>query len=117
MSLLAKRIYEDAASSDGLRVLVDRLWPRGVSKERARVDVWLKEIAPTNELRKWFGHEPERWDEFKARYRAELATNAEAVERLRELAREGKVTLLTSTRSVQNHLTLLIEDYGDLDAE
>jgi uncharacterized protein YeaO (DUF488 family) len=75
MSLRLKRVYEDPSKEDGTRILVDRLWPRGLTKEKARVDLWFKEIAPSNELRKWFAHDPAKWPEFKARYKAELKHN------------------------------------------
>src|SRR5674476_1690666 len=93
-----KRVYEGASPSDGFRVLVDRLWPRGISKEEAHIDEWLRDIAPTTELRKWFGHDPEKWPEFRRRYRAELDANPEALKPLLEAAREGDVTLLYSAR-------------------
>jgi uncharacterized protein YeaO (DUF488 family) len=88
-----KRIYAPAAETDGQRVLVDRLWPRGVAKNAAQLDLWLKEAAPSAQLRKWFGHDPALWEEFKRRYEAELTTNAAAVT-LRELAARGDLTLL-----------------------
>jgi len=94
--LLLKRAYEPAGSGDGARVLVDRLWPRGVRKADAALDEWMKEIAPSTELRKWFGHDPARWDEFQRRYRAELARQPEALDRLRALAKAGVVTLVYS---------------------
>jgi uncharacterized protein YeaO (DUF488 family) len=91
-----KRVYEPAEADDGTRVLVDRLWPRGLTKERAGVDVWAKEAAPSHELRRWFAHEPERWEEFKARYREELESPEarEQIAALRAMARKGRVTLL-----------------------
>lgn len=92
--LAIKRVYLPPDDGDGQRVLVDRIWPRGVSKREAAVDVWLKDIAPSAGLRKWFGHDPARWDEFGKRYRAELADNDEAVAQLRELVNAGRVTLL-----------------------
>ena len=94
-----RRVYEEAGPHDGARILVDRLWPRGVSKERAGLDEWRKEIAPSTELRKWYSHVPERFDEFKRRYRAELEEpqRAEALEHLKALARDQTVTLLTAT--------------------
>jgi uncharacterized protein YeaO (DUF488 family) len=108
-----KRAYEPPAPEDGVRVLVDRLWPRGLSKGAAAVDEWLKDIAPSAELRKWFGHDPERWAEFKARYRAELtsAKRSAALERLREAARtRGSVTLLFAARDeAHNHASVLRE--------
>lgn len=89
-----KRVYEPASTRDGLRVLVDRLWPRGLSKERARVDLWMKELAPSAELRRWFAHEVERWPEFQRRYAVELAQNEALVAELEALARRRTVTLL-----------------------
>jgi uncharacterized protein YeaO (DUF488 family) len=92
--LMVKRIYEPPAADDGQRVLVDRIWPRGVSKEHAALALWLKDIAPSDGLRKWFGHEPARWEGFQARYGTELDGNGEAVAQLRGLLNKGKVTLL-----------------------
>ena len=91
----AKRVYEPPQRSDGARVLVDRLWPRGVAKDRAKVDVWLKEIAPSDGLRKWFGHEPAKWAAFRRKYRAELKEKSELLRMVRRLERErGSVTLV-----------------------
>jgi uncharacterized protein YeaO (DUF488 family) len=94
------RIYDEPTAEDGRRILVDRLWPRGVSKERAKLDDWCKEIAPSTELRRWYDHDPERFEEFSARYRAELSEGeqAEALSRIAEDARSGVVTLLTATK-------------------
>src|SRR6266581_2968915 len=92
--IAVKRIYEPPAPSDGQRVLVDRIWPRGVSKQDAALTLWLKDIAPSDELRKWFGHEPARWAEFQKRFRAELDGNGEPVGQLRALLGKGRVTLL-----------------------
>jgi uncharacterized protein YeaO (DUF488 family) len=89
-----KRAYEPAGPSDGTRILIDRLWPRGVSKEDAAIDHWLKELAPSTALRQWFGHKPERWEEFRKRYRAEIAGHPEALSELRRLARKGPITLV-----------------------
>ncbi|MHA6690983.1 DUF488 domain-containing protein [Devosia sp. A449] len=103
-----KRIYEPAASEDGVRVLVDRLWPRGVSKDEAKIDHWLKDVAPSSELRTWFGHEPVRWDEFRRRYRAELHDNNAALDELRQLT--GKVTLLYGAHDeAHNQAVVLLE--------
>ncbi|MET8576795.1 DUF488 family protein [Streptomyces sp. NPDC005012] len=105
------RIY-DTSPDDGARILVDRLWPRGVSKEAARLDAWLREVAPSDELRRWYGHDPERYEEFRGRYRAELEDDAhrEAAARLRSLAEEGPVVLLTATRDVEiSHTAVLAE--------
>lgn len=95
-----RRIYDDPSAEDGHRVLVDRLWPRGISKERAQLDRWCKDVAPSTELRKWYGHDPERFDEFAQRYRAELAESEQAaeVDQLRSLADDGGLTLLTATK-------------------
>lgn len=97
-----RRVYEDASPDDGARVLVDRVWPRGIRKDAARLDDWAKDVAPSTELRKWYGHDPDRFDEFRDRYRAELDTPAgrEAVGRLRALAGRGPLTLLTATKDL-----------------
>ena len=95
-NLRMKRAYQPANASDGTRVLVDRLWPRGVSKLDASLDEWMKDVAPSAELRKWFGHDPERWQEFARRYRAELSENGVLLKKLRALARKGRVTLVYS---------------------
>jgi uncharacterized protein YeaO (DUF488 family) len=93
-----KRAYEKPAASDGLRILVDRLWPRGLSKRAAAIDEWNKRIAPTPALRTWFGHDPERWAEFCRRYTTELRAHAEEIEQLRALSRKGTITLVTAAR-------------------
>jgi uncharacterized protein YeaO (DUF488 family) len=94
-----KRIYEMPQKDDGFRILVDRLWPRGLSKDKAKVDLWLKEIAPSDELRKWFAHDPEKWDEFKNRYKKELQEKSELLRKIIQLEREKEtVTLLFSAR-------------------
>jgi uncharacterized protein YeaO (DUF488 family) len=100
----ARRVYEPAEQSDGRRVLVDRLWPRGLSKERARLDEWLKTVAPSDELRRWYGHQPGKFAEFTRRYEAELEEpeRAEAVRHLREEASSGPVTLLTATKDLEH---------------
>lgn len=93
-----KRAYEPPERMDGTRILIDRLWPRGVSKSEAGLDEWIKEIAPSAELRTWFGHDPGRWDEFRRRYRAELARHSDLLKNLRRRAREGPITLVYSAR-------------------
>ena len=100
----ARRVYEQAAQSDGSRVLVDRLWPRGLSKDKAHLDEWLKAVAPSDELRRWYGHQPVRFAEFKLRYEAELKDpeRAEALRHLREQARSGPVTLLTASKDLEH---------------
>lgn len=99
-TLRIARIYEEPSADDGRRILVDRLWPRGVSKQKARLDDWCKEVAPSDELRRWYGHDPGRFEEFSARYREELSAGgrAEALERIAAAARAGTVTLLTATK-------------------
>ncbi len=91
-----KRAYEPPASDDGTRVLIDRLWPRGVKKADAAIDEWMKEIAPSTTLRKWFGHDPERWSEFRRRYKSEIRHHRDELERLRALAQRGRITLVFS---------------------
>jgi len=98
-----KRAYEAAEPDDGLRVLVDRLWPRGVTKEAAAVDLWLKDLAPSAELRKWFGHDPARWPEFQHRYGAEVRKHPEAFEQLRDLARKQRVTLVFAAKDEEHN--------------
>ncbi len=103
-----KRVYDPLDEADGTRVLVDRLWPRGLRKENAALTLWLKEIAPSPDLRKWFGHDPERWTEFSQRYRAELAHNDEAVAKAAGLAKRGPLTLLYAAHdTVHNHAIVL----------
>jgi uncharacterized protein YeaO (DUF488 family) len=98
-----RRVYDEPEPGDGTRVLVDRIWPRGLTKDKARLDLWLKQVAPSTELRKWYRHDPERLEEFGRRYREELedAERAQALEHLRELARSGTLTLLTATRHAE----------------
>ena len=93
-----KRVYDPPSGDDGERILVDRLWPRGLTKERARIDLWLKEVAPTTELRGWYGHDPARWEEFRRRYRAELSAKQDLIRTLKEKASQGTVTLVYSSR-------------------
>ncbi len=103
-----KRAYDAPDPNDGRRILVDRLWPRGVAKIDAAIDEWAKEIAPSTELRKWFDHDPERWDEFRERYAKEIHGHAELLAHLRELARDGPVTLVYSARDqIHNDAVLL----------
>ena len=112
-----KRVYEQPADADGTRVLVDRLWPRGLSKQRAAVNVWLKEIAPSAGLRKWFGHDPSRWSEFEARYRAELDKSGAAVDGLRELIHKGPVTLLYGAHDEAHNNAVALRGYLDSEWE
>lgn len=108
-----KRIYDKPAKNDGFRVLVDGIWPRGSSKKEARLDLWLKQIAPSMNLRKWFGHDPEKWGEFKKRYRGELKEDErrEALERLKELAKEEKtVTLLYAAKNTEQNNAVVLKE-------
>ncbi|GAU66146.1 hypothetical protein SSP35_02_05150 [Streptomyces sp. NBRC 110611] len=111
-----RRVYEPPEPADGARVLVDRLWPRGLAKADARLSEWCKDVAPSTELRRWYGHRAERFEGFVARYREELAGEAaqRALERLRGLAREGPLTLLTATKEVPaSHAAVLAEELGE----
>jgi uncharacterized protein YeaO (DUF488 family) len=106
-----KRVYEPADPDDGTRVLVDRLWPRGISKEQVRPGIWQKDVAPSSELRKWFNHNPARWDEFRRRYFAELDSNSDAWRPLFELAYSGNVTFLYSARDNEHNNAAALKDY------
>ena len=108
--LRLKRAYEPAEPGDGVRILVDRLWPRGVSKADASLDDWTKEIAPSTELRQWFGHDPERWPEFQRRYRAELGQHTEALDRIRDLARSRTVTLVYGAHDQERNDAVVLRD-------
>ena len=105
-----KRAYESPSANDGTRVLVDRLWPRGVAKPDAAVDVWLKDLAPSTALRKWFGHDPARWPEFRKRYAEELRQHPELFDQLRELARAGPVTLVYSAHDELHNDAVVLRD-------
>jgi uncharacterized protein YeaO (DUF488 family) len=107
-----RRVYDEPEPEGGTRVLVDRIWPRGLAKDKARLDQWLRQVAPSTELRKWYGHDPERFEEFGRRYREELkdAERAPALEHLRELARHGTLTLLTATRHAEISEAAVVAD-------
>ncbi|WEV64633.1 MULTISPECIES: DUF488 domain-containing protein [unclassified Bifidobacterium] len=112
MTIALKRVYEAAEDADGYRVLVDRLWPRGISKVKAKLDLWLKEIGPSAELRKWFGHDPAKFDEFADKYRKELDENAETVGKLVAICHEQpKVTLLYGAKDPHNNQAVVLKDY------
>ena len=105
-----KRVYEPAAAGDGTRILVERLWPRGLSKDKAALDHWLKDVAPSPELRRWYGHEPERWPAFQERYRAELAAAPEALARLEALCAEGPVTFVFAAKDQARNSAVVLRD-------
>ena len=110
LDVQAKRIYEPADPADGYRVLIDHVWPRGVSKDRARLDEWARELAPSDELRKWFDHVPERFAEFRRRYRRELSGQAELIDKLRDRARTGRLTIVYAARDAEhNNAVVLVE--------
>ena len=108
--LTIKRVYEQKAAGDGFRILVDRLWPRGVSKEKAGVDVWLKDIAPSDTLRKWFGHDPKKWSEFAKKYKAEIAKNTESLATLTQLLKAHKtVTLVYGAKDTEHNQAVVLQ--------
>jgi len=106
-----KRAYDAPAADDGVRILVERLWPRGVSRERAAIDHWYKDVAPSPELRRWYGHVAERWPEFRRRYEAELAKNSGEVPRLRALCAGGRVTFVFAARDVERNSAVVLRDF------
>jgi len=110
MKLKIKRVYDKPAEEDGTRILVDRLWPRGLTKQKAKVDVWLKDIAPSTELRKWFAHDPEKWKEFIKKYKKELHENKEQAAILKEYLRQGTVTLVYGARDELHNEALVIKE-------
>jgi len=106
-----KRVYDEPTKSDGRRVLVDHLWPRGLKKNEAQIDEWLKEIAPSTRLRKWFGHDPARWKEFKKKYAAELDGQRDQVEKLAREASKRRITLLFSAKDTQHNNAVALKEY------
>ena len=110
MNVRIKRIYEKPGKNDGTRILVDRLWSRGLTKEKAKVDLWLNEIAPSNELRKWFGHESEKWSEFQKRYRTELRKNNERLSLLRKAATKEPITLLFAAKDEEHNEARVLQN-------
>lgn len=109
--LKVKRVYEPQSDGDGFRILVDRLWPRGLRKDEAGVDLWLKDIAPSKELRRWFGHDPEKWQEFRRRYRDELEQNGAAVADLRQRVEGRPATLLFAARDAEHNNVVALRDF------
>ncbi len=110
-TLQLKRVYDEPTNGDGQRVLVDRVWPRGIKKEKAALDLWLKEIAPSTALRKWFGHDPKKWAEFQRRYRAELDEMTDALDPLNEAVRKGKVTLVYAAHDTEHNNAVALKAY------
>ena len=106
-----KRAYEPAAKADGERILVERLWPRGVSKDRAKIDLWLKDVAPSTGLRKWFGHDPEKWQQFRRRYAAELKDKVDVIKMLKQKAKKGRVTFVYAARDEEHNGALALKEF------
>lgn len=111
MKIRVKRIYEEATAEDGTRYLVDRLWPRGLKKADLSLDGWLKDVAPSNDLRRWFGHDPARWEEFQKRYFAELDTKPEAWQPIRDAAKQGRLTLLFAAQDKERNNAVALKRY------
>ncbi len=111
MKLKIKRVYVKPEAADGKRILVDRLWPRGLTKEKAGIDLWLKDIAPTTELRKWFGHDPAKWKEFQKRYHQELKNNKDQVSILYEQLKKGSVTLVYGAKDEEHNEALVLKEW------
>lgn len=112
LSIRLKRAQDEPADNDGTRVLVDRVWPRGISKDKLKLDHWLKEVAPSKELRQWFGHDPDKWPEVQRRYRAELKSGEQrqAFEELKELSRKGRVTLVFAARDREHNQAVILKE-------
>jgi uncharacterized protein YeaO (DUF488 family) len=106
-----KRVYETPTKSDGQRILVERLWPRGLTKEKAKIDMWLKEIAPSQELRKWYNHEIDKWPEFQKKYKDELKANKIAVERLKQLLKKGNTTFVYGAKDTEHNSALVLKEF------
>ncbi|MEE8523456.1 MAG: DUF488 family protein [Thermoanaerobaculia bacterium] len=111
MAIHIRRVYDPPTDEDGRRILVDRLWPRGLSKKRARIDYWARDVSPSTELRRWYGHDPDKWPEFKARYAAELDTNAEGLKKLREAVGPGDVILVYSSKERRLNNAYALREY------
>lgn len=111
MVINIKRVYETPETSDGNRILIDRLWPRGLTKEKADIYLWLKEIAPSSDLRKWFGHDPVKWEEFKKKYHAELKANKQVMQKLISEIKKGNVTLVYGARDEEHNDAVVLKQY------
>lgn len=110
-NIKTKRIYETASFDDGHRILIDRLWPRGLSKEKAKIDVWIRELAPSTDLRKWYGHDPKKWKEFKRRYEAELSDNPHFVDQILDILNTKPVTLLFASKEAHLNNATALKQY------
>lgn len=110
LKIKCKRVYDDAADNDGYRLLVDRIWPRGVSKEEAKLDEWNKDLAPSTQLRKWFDHQEERFDEFTKRYKTELEDHKEDLNRIKKLAQDKQVCLLFGAKDEEHNQAVVLKD-------
>jgi uncharacterized protein YeaO (DUF488 family) len=110
MNIRIKRVYEEPDTEDGKRILVDRLWPRGLTKEKAKVDLWLKDVAPSTELRKWFAHDAAKWTEFQTRYREELKGNKDQLSLLKQEAVKGTITLVYGARDQQHNEAVILQN-------
>lgn len=115
MNIAIKRVYEPAAESDGFRILVDRIWPRGLTKDETHIDLWLKNLAPSTALRKWFGHEPSKWQEFHAKYLSEIENNPDEIALVREHMKQGLVTLVYSAKNTQYNNAVALKEYFQKD--
>lgn len=111
MNIVIKRVYETPSVDDGTRILIDRLWPRGLTKEKAKIALWLKDIAPTTELRQWFGHDPIKWTEFKKRYSKEIKNNSQVLTHLKNLMETGKVTLVYAAKDEAHNDAVVLKEY------
>lgn len=111
MELALKRVYEAPEKEDGYRILVDRIWPRGVKKETANLDLWLKEVAPTTELRKWFGHDAEKWEDFQKKYKKELKDHEEEIQKIKAPLKKGKVTLVYAAKDEAHNQAVVLKDF------
>jgi uncharacterized protein YeaO (DUF488 family) len=111
MNIQIKRVYEHPDKDDGMRILVDRLWPRGLTKKKASVDLWLKDIAPSTELRKWFAHDPDKWKKFRGRYQTEIRNNHDLIKALKQKAREGTITLIYGARDQKHNEALVLKQF------
>lgn len=113
MRIKVKRAYEEASSSDGFRILVDRIWPRGIKKSDAQIDLWLKDIAPSKELRQWFGHDPKKWNEFKNRYKKELVGKSDLIKLIKKEAKSNTVTLVFGAKDVEHNNAVVLKEFMD----